>query len=84
MSDISKYTVVETKGWKHEYSDRLFQSKDEADCDWAVYAFKHHVGECITYNEFDADAFISRIATQDDLRHALQLLSILMEKYPRT
>jgi len=84
MSDISKYTVVETKGWCHAHSTKLFTTKEAADYDWATYVFKDYVTKCCTYNEFNDDDFLDHIPNCEDLREALTILGKFMINYPKS
>lgn len=73
--DISQYTVIETKGWTHALSNKLFGTKEEADHNWAVSIFSTFVSRCSTYDSLDEDMFIAKIGESEELRMALGILS---------
>lgn len=74
-TDISTYTVVETKGWTHALSNKLFDTKEEADHNWAVNIFSKFVSRCTTYESFEEEMFIAKIGQSEELRMALGILS---------
>lgn len=73
--DISQYTVIETKGWTHNLSNKLFDTKEEADHNWAVNIFSKFVSVCTTYESFDEEMFIAKVGQSEELRIALGILS---------